>query len=126
MEPAMMNWMVMQIKCMAMTTRNTFRGFQNCKGLSGDGHIREGTADVEWQQRDDDGVKYFVNDGREILHCVVQGISDLFPRMEEAQARTKARTTADSVSMTGWMEMVKYGDRKPLRWQQSDPARQRS
>ena len=36
-----------------------------------------------------------------------------FPRMEERhRPRTKARTTADKVSMTGWIAMVKYGDRE--------------
>ena len=32
--------------------------------------------------------------------------------MEDRQSpKTKASTTADRVSMTGWMVMVKYGDR---------------
>ena len=50
---------------------------EDCKGFSGNGHIREGTADVERQQRDDDIVKDFINNRRKILDCIVKGISDL-------------------------------------------------
>ena len=65
---------------------------KNCKGLAGNGHIREGAADVKRQQRDDNIVEYFVNDGGEILHCIVQGITDLFSTHgREAQAQDESQ-----------------------------------
>ena len=41
------------------------------KSFAGDGHICKSSADVQWQQWDDDCVKDFVNDLGEIIHTIV-------------------------------------------------------
>ena len=46
------------------------------KRLAGLGHVGEGAADVERQQRNDDLVQHAVNDAGEVGHAVVQGVAD--------------------------------------------------
>ena len=58
-------------------------------GLSGHGHINEGTADIEGQKRDDSHVKNTVDDGGEVLHSIVESVSDLLLTSHGGQAEAQ-------------------------------------
>ena len=49
---------------------------QNGVGLAGLGHVDEGTADVQGQQRDDDAVQHLIDDAGEVLHAIIKCITD--------------------------------------------------
>ena len=83
------------------------------KVFSGNSHICEGSADVKRKQRDDNGMKDLINDLGKVTHSVIKAVFPfLFPRMEERHSpMTKARATAERVSMTGSSVIEKNGVR---------------
>ena len=62
------------------------------KGLAGIGHVGEGTADIQGQQWDDNGLEHLVNNGGEILYGHIQSVADsLSPHPGQAKAQDKGQ-----------------------------------
>ena len=66
---------------------------QNGECLSGGSHVGKGAADVEGQQGDDDHMEHLINNGGEILHTVVEAVTNLLaPHIGQTQPQHEGQS----------------------------------